>query len=91
MARLPSTPEEFQQHFSENKVVLIASSPPGQSIQKYFFYAQQVHRNFIIVTCKQYFKYYTSSASQSKNTKSPIEGYGLISRAVFFSLESQTY
>lgn len=42
MANLPSTPEEFQQHFSEYRVSLMASSPPGQSVQKYFFYAQQV-------------------------------------------------
>ncbi|KAJ7388934.1 AP-4 complex subunit beta-1 [Desmophyllum pertusum] len=50
MARLPSTPEEFQQHFSENKVAVIASSPPGQSIQKYFFYAQQAsEESFFLV------------------------------------------
>ena len=42
MANLPSTPEEFQQHFSEYRVSLMASSPPGQTVQKYFFYAQQV-------------------------------------------------
>ena len=42
MARLPSTPDEFQKHFSKNKISLMASSPPGQSIQRYFFYAQQV-------------------------------------------------
>lgn len=41
LANLPSTPEEFQQHFSEYRVSLMASSPPGQSVQKYFFYAQQ--------------------------------------------------
>lgn len=44
MANLPSAPEEFQQHFSEYRVALMASSPPGQSVQKYFFYAQQVLR-----------------------------------------------
>lgn len=44
MAHLPSAPDEFQQHFSENGVTLMASSPPGQSVQKYFFYAQQVHK-----------------------------------------------
>lgn len=46
MAYLPSTPDELQQHFSENGVALMASSPPGQSVQKYFFYAQQVHTKF---------------------------------------------
>ena len=42
MVKLPYAPEEFQQHLSQDNIVLMASSPPGQSIQKYFFYAQQV-------------------------------------------------
>lgn len=50
MANLPSTPEEFQQHFSEYRVSLMASSPPGQSVQKYFFYAQQASgQSFFLV------------------------------------------
>ena len=48
LANLPSTPEEFQQHFSEYRVSLMASSPPGQSVQKYFFYALQVLRKSLI-------------------------------------------
>lgn len=42
MVNIPSTPAEFQQTLAENQVVLMANSPAGQSIQKYFFYAQQV-------------------------------------------------
>ena len=42
MVKLPSTPEEFQQHLLQSNILLMASSPPGQSIQKYFFYAQEV-------------------------------------------------
>lgn len=42
MVKLPSTPEELQQHLSKNHLALMASSPPGQAIQKYFFYAEQV-------------------------------------------------
>lgn len=50
MARVPSTPEEFQKLFSKNKIVLMASSPPGQSLQRYFFYAQQVgkYSNYVL-------------------------------------------
>ena len=43
MMKLPSSPDELQQFFSKHHIALMASSPPGQSIQKYFFYAQQVH------------------------------------------------
>ena len=46
MVHLPSSPDVFQQHFLENRVALMASSPPGQSVQKYFFYAQQVHQKY---------------------------------------------
>ncbi|XP_078345034.1 AP-4 complex subunit beta-1-like isoform X2 [Oculina patagonica] len=50
MAHLPSTPDELQQHFSENGVALMASSPPGQSVQRYFFYAQQASgQSFFLV------------------------------------------
>lgn len=50
MAHVPSTPEEFQKLFSENKIVLMASSPPGQSLQRYFFYAQQaLGQSFFLV------------------------------------------
>ena len=50
MAHVPSTPEEFQKLFSKNKIVLMASSPPGQSLQRYFFYAQQVgkYSNYVL-------------------------------------------
>lgn len=50
MARVPSTPEEFQKLFSKNKIVLMASSPPGQSLQRYFLYAQQaLGQSFFLV------------------------------------------
>lgn len=50
MAHVPSTPEEFQKLFSKNKIVLMASSPPGQYLQRYFFYAQQVgkYSNYVL-------------------------------------------
>lgn len=41
LVKLPSTAEELQQSLLQNRIALMASSPPGQSIQKYFFYAQQ--------------------------------------------------
>lgn len=50
MGRVPSTPEEFQKYFSKIKIALMASSPPGQSLQRYFFYAQQaLGQNFFLV------------------------------------------
>ena len=39
---IPSSPEEFQWHFTRNNIALMASSPPGETIQRYFFYAQEV-------------------------------------------------
>lgn len=49
MVKLPSTPEEFQQHLLQSNILLMASSPPGQSIQKYFFYAQEVLGQTVIL------------------------------------------
>lgn len=43
LMKIPSSPDEFQQHLLHSKILLMASSPPGQPIQKYFFYAQEVH------------------------------------------------
>lgn len=42
--KIPSSPDEFQQHLLHSNILLMASSPSGQPIQKYFFYAQEVHK-----------------------------------------------
>lgn len=51
LLKVPSSVEELQKSLRRYHIALMASSPPGQLIQKYFFYAQQVNRiNFIIMT-----------------------------------------
>ena len=44
LLKVPSSVEELQESLKRYHIALMASSPPGQLIQKYFFYAQQVNR-----------------------------------------------
>lgn len=41
LLKVPSSVEELQKSLRRYHIALMASSPPGQLIQKYFFYAQQ--------------------------------------------------
>lgn len=41
LLKVPSSADELQESLRRYHIALMASSPPGQSIQKYFFYAQQ--------------------------------------------------
>lgn len=41
LLKVPSSAEELQESLKRYHIALMASSPPGQLIQKYFFYAQQ--------------------------------------------------
>ena len=43
LLKVPSSADELQESLRRYHIALMASSPPGQSIQKYFFYAQQVN------------------------------------------------
>ncbi|CAH3174324.1 unnamed protein product [Porites lobata] len=49
LMKVPSSPDEFQQHLLHSKILLMASSPPGQPIQKYFFYAQEVQGQTVVL------------------------------------------